>query len=320
MGLRQARSRVTGARRRAAALLAAVVLLTAAPAGAAPPIGVVTELHLQNGQVEVKPSGGGQWEPAKPLLSISEGDQLRASGAGRAVLIFAASQRSAIVTSANSPFVAAAPAQPGLGERIKAAVGFLQATPREPRVGLSTRSPRDFSPVVLLAPRETLVAADAIGLEWAGPEAERYTVRVLTGDGGVLWEKKNVEARMLAPAASELRLVPGRYRWQVDSDAHGIHHVTFDVATPEAVAQATAAVAAVDAAGYPAVTAALLRAAALMREGFRADARRELLQTIAANPEEPTLHVLLADVYSKTRLDNLAAAEGQRAMDLSGAR
>jgi hypothetical protein len=86
--------------------------------------------------------------------------------------------------------------------------------------------------------------------------------------------------------------------------------VTFDVATPEAVAQATAAVAAVDAAGYPAVTAALLRAAALMREGFRADARRELLQTIAANPEEPTLHVLLADVYSKTRLDNLAAAEG----------
>jgi Tfp pilus assembly protein PilF len=57
-----------------------------------------------------------------------------------------------------------------------------------------------------------------------------------------------------------------------------------------------------------------------MREGFHADARRELLQAIAANPEEPTLHLLLADVYSKTRLDNLAAAEGQRSVDLSGAR
>jgi len=302
------------------ALLAAVVLLTAAPAGAAPPIGVVTELHLKNGQIEVKPSGGGQWEPATPLLSVAEGDQLRVSGAGRAVLVFAASQRSAVVTSANSPFVAAAPAQPSLGERIMAALGFLQATPREPRAGLATRSPRDFSPVVMLAPRDTRIAADAIRLEWAGPEGERYTVRVLTGDGGVLWETKGVEARPIAPAGNELRLVPGRYRWEIESLAHGIHGVTFDVATPDAVAQAKAAVAAVDAAGYPSVTAALLRGAALMREGFHADARRELLQAIAANPEEPTLHLLLADVYSKTRLDNLAAAEGQRSVDLSGAR
>ena len=302
------------------ALLAAGLVLTAAPVRAASPIGVVTELHVKNGQVEVKPSGADRWEPAKPLLAIAEGDQLRVSGAGRAVLVFAASQGSAVVTAANSPFVAAAPAQPSLGERIMAAIGLLQATPREPRAALTTRSPRDFPPVVLLAPRETRVAADAIHLEWAGPEAERYTVRILAGDGGVLWEKKGVEARALALTASELRLVPGRYRWEVESGTHGIHHVTFDVATPDAVAQAKAAVAAVDAAGYPAVTAGLLRAAALMREGFHADARRALLQTIAANPEEPTLHLLLADVYSKTRLDNLAAAEGQRSVDLSGGR
>ena len=203
---------------------------------------------------------------------------------------------------------------------VAAVIGLLQATPREPRAALTTRSPRDFPPVVLLAPRETRVAADAIRLEWAGPAAERYTVRILAGDGGVLWEKKGVEARALALTASDLRLAPGRYRWEVESGTHGIHHVTFDVATSDAVAQAKAAVDAVDAAGYPAVTAGLLRAAALMREGFHADARRALLQTIAANPEEPTLHLLLADVYSKTRLDNLAAAEGQRSVDLSGAR
>lgn len=306
---------------RTAALVAALLLLAAAPACAATPIGVVTELHLKNVQVEVKPAAGGEWEPAKPLLSISEGDQLRASGAGRAVLVFAASQRSAVVTSANSPFVAAAPAQPGFGERVMGAVGFLQATPREPsRKALTVRSSRDLSPVVLLAPRETLVAPESISLEWTGTETARYTVRIVTGDSRVLLEKKGVEARPLTLATGEVRLAPGRYRWEVDGTGHGIQRAAFDVATPEAVAQAKAATAAVEAVRYPAATAALLKAAALMRERFHADARRELLRAIAANPEEPTLHVLLADLYDKTGLESLAAAEQDRAEALSTGR
>lgn len=302
------------------AALAAALVLAAAIACAAAPIGVITELHVKNGQVEVKPAGG-DWQRAKPLLSINDGDQLRASGSGRAVLVFAATQHSAVVTPANSPYTAAAPAQPSLGERVKNAVAFLQSTPRESGgKNLTVRSSGAVSPVVLLAPRESLVAAERISLEWTGPETSRYTVRVVTGDGRVVWEKNDVEPRPLTLAPSETRLAPGRYRWEVETARHGIQRAAFDVATPEIVGQARAAADAVEQAGYPAVTTALLKAAGLMRERFHADARRELLRAVAASPEEPTLHALLAELYGTTGLANLAVTEDDLAEALSGGR
>jgi hypothetical protein len=293
---------------------ATLALLSAAPGRAAAPIGVITELHVANGRVEVKPAAGGDWQPAMPLLSINEGDQVRASGAGRVVLVFMATQRSAVVTPANSPYVAALPPQPGLGDRLRAAVAFLQSTPRD-RVPLTVRSaPRA---VTLLAPRETLVAAESVRLEWTGPDAMRYTVRLLSADGRVLVEKKDVAARTLALSPDDVRLRPGPYRWEVEDRDQRIERAVFDVAMPDVAAQARAAASVVEQARYPEVTAALLKAAALMGERFHADARRELLRAIAASPEEPTLHMVLADVYRKTGLKELAAGEQQRADDLS---
>jgi hypothetical protein len=293
------------------------VALAVVPAHAAEPIGVITELNVAGGAVEVRPASGGDWQPAKPLLSINEGDQVRAAGGGRAVLVFVGAPRSVVVTVANSPLVAAAPAQPGLGERLGAAIGWLQSTPREPsRKALTVRSSRDFSSVVQLSPRDTLVAAEGVRLEWQGPEDARYTVRVIAGDSRVLWSTKNVDARALALPA-DVRLAPGRYRWELESPAFGIQRAAFDVASAEAVAQARAGVAAVDPARHPPATAALLRAATLARGRFHADARRQLLEAIAASPEEPALHVLLADVYDRMGLDSLAAAEYDRAEALS---
>ena len=295
-------------------LLAAALLLAAAPAHAAEPIGVITELHVANGQVDVKPAAGGDWQPARPLLSISEGDQVRAAGAARAVLVFMGNQRSTVVTPSNSPFVAVPPAQPGVGERVRAALGYLQSAARDSasrKASLTVRSSRDLSPVVLLAPRETLVAAGAVGFEWEGPESARYTVRIVSADR-VLWEATNVAARSLTPPA-DLRLAPGRYRWELESTSYGIQRAAFDVASDEVAGQVRAAVAAVEPGRYPPATTAVLRAAGLMRERFYADARRELVRAITAVPEEPTLHMLLAEVYDRTGLESLAAAEHDRA-------
>ena len=299
--------------------LAAALFLAAAPAWAAEPIGVITELHVANGQVDVKPAAGGDWQSAKPLLSISEGDQLRAAGAARAVLVFMGSQRSTIVTSSNSPFVAAPPAQPGIAERLKAAISYLESTSREgTKASLTVRSSKDLSPVVLLAPRDTLVAADAVAFEWAGPEAARYTLRIVSADR-VWWQAKNVAGRWLTPPA-DLRLAPGRYRWELESADHGIQRAAFDVASMEASGQVRATVAAVDPARYSPVTAAVLTAAELMRERFYAEARRQLLRAITASPEEPTLHLLLAEVYEKTGLESLADGERSRSRLLAGER
>jgi hypothetical protein len=295
--------------RRLGALAAAVVLLAAGRVTAAEPIGVITELQLGGGRVEVKPAAGGDWEPVRPLLAVHAGDQIRASDGARAVVVFMASQRGATVTRDNSPFVAAPPAQPGMGERVRAALGFLQSTPREPnRVAASMRGVHALSPLIV-APRETLVSPEAVTLDFTGPDRLRYTVRILSADGRRLWERGDVPPRALTLSARELRLAPGRYRWELQAPGHGVERAAFEVPAPEVLARVKAAVGEVDAARYPPATAALLKAAGLMREGFYADARRELLAGIAASPAEPTLHLLLANVYEKTGPEGFAERE-----------
>ena len=87
---------------RRALILVTALWLAPSTATAAESIGVITELHVKNGQVEVKPAAGGDWEPAKPLLAISAGDQVRAAGAGKAVLVFVSTQHTTVVTADNS--------------------------------------------------------------------------------------------------------------------------------------------------------------------------------------------------------------------------
>src|SRR5437867_2788853 len=195
--------------------LVAMAALLSLPAAGAEPIGIITELHLKNGQVEVKPAAGGDWQAVKPLFAISAGDQVRATGAGRI--------------------------HPGW-------------------VGSGSRRP---------------------------PRAHRPRRRALAVG------EDDRRAGPLAVAPADVRLAPGRYRWELESPEHGIQGAAFDVATAEAATGVRAAVAAVELARYPAATGALLKAAGLMRERFFADARRELLRGVAANPEEPTLHLLL---------------------------
>ena len=72
--------------------------------------------------------------------------------------------------------------------------------------------------------------------------------------------------------------------------------------------------------GYPPATLALMRAGLLFQETFYADARRELVQAIAASPEEATLHLLLGHVYDRTGLKQLAANEFDEAEALAAPR
>jgi hypothetical protein len=69
--------------------------------------------------------------------------------------------------------------------------------------------------------------------------------------------------------------------------------------------------------GYPANTVLLLRAGFFFREGLYQEARRELLAGIAADPNEPTLHLLLGHVYDRMELKEAAAAAFEAARLLS---
>ena len=52
---------------------------------------------------------------------------------------------------------------------------------------------------------------------------------------------------------------------------------------------------------------AVLRAGLLAREGLLHDARRVVVTALAADRDEPTLHLLLGDLYTRTGLTDLAA-------------
>jgi hypothetical protein len=183
--------------RRAAALLAAaLVLLSAAGRAAAlDPVAVVTELHGDAGQVEVKRGSESGWEPAKPLLALRPGDQIRALGNARAVLVFVGGRGQQVVSAVNSPFSVEVRDDGRVGERVRAVVGrvteFLTGQQRDlDRVPVASRTvlpPR----VVILSPRNTRLLPGDVSFEWSGSESLRYRVRV-SGPQGIVLEQTDL--------------------------------------------------------------------------------------------------------------------------------
>ena len=72
--------------------------------------------------------------------------------------------------------------------------------------------------------------------------------------------------------------------------------------------------------GYPDSSVAIMRAGYLLRDGLYAEARRELLAAVAKDPDEPTLHLLLGQVYETIGLADLAQREFIDARDLAARR
>jgi Tfp pilus assembly protein PilF len=67
-------------------------------------------------------------------------------------------------------------------------------------------------------------------------------------------------------------------------------------------------------------TLAVLKANLLMSKELFYDAREVLMDAIAADSDEPTLHFVLAELYDKTGLRNLAGEEYDEAEFLAKAK
>ena len=63
-----------------------------------------------------------------------------------------------------------------------------------------------------------------------------------------------------------------------------------------------------------------MRASLLVQESLYYDARRELVTAIATDPDEPSLRLMLAQVYQRTGLTDLAAQEFDEARFLSSSK
>jgi hypothetical protein len=309
-------------RRTLAVMLGSLAVVTAAFAADA--VAVLTEIQVKRGQVHVRAGGDTAWQPATPLQSLRAGDQVRVTGEGRAVIVFTGAAQPTIVTQSNSPFAVAAAGADTMSDRARSVLGgvtdFLLGQQRGRTFqSLSVRSVR-VQPVIL-APRETKVAPGPLTFEWSGSERARYRVR-LFGPAGPVWEQGDLPRAPLAYPASAPALTPGaRYSWELESAGAAVQRAQFEVVSADDAARVQESVGLLVPVlrGYPPATVALLKSGLLFKEALYADARRELLAGIAASPEEPTLHTLLAEVYDRIGLRNLASQEADEAERLSKA-
>lgn len=314
-------------KRRIAALAGALVLASAAVAPAADPVGVLTEIRAERGRVEVKRAGESEWKPAQPLLALRPGDQIRATDDARTSLVFTGGRGAQAVSAANSPFTVQAPAAAGASDKVRTLVGgvtdFLAGKQKDlaylPLSVRAVRPPR----VAQLEPRETKLLPGAVTFEWSGSDTLRYKIRVL-GPQGILWEQAHLPRKPVAYPASAPTLEPGvRYFWQLETEGQPMQQAEFQIlpaTEAKRVRESLDILVPASLPGYPPSSVALMRAGYVLRDGLYADARRELLAALAGDPDEPTLHLLLGQVYDTIGLGELAQREFMEARDLSGRR
>ena len=300
----------------------------AAFAWAADPVGVLTEIRAERGQVEVKRAGETQWTAAQPLLALRPGDQLRVTGEARAALVFTGGRGAQAVSAGNSPFTVQAARR---GRRRRQGEGSRRQRHRFPRRASRRISPtcrcrcaasvRPASLSWSRAPPRCCRAPSRF--EWSGSDTLRYKVRVL-GPQGLLWEQADLPRKPVAYPASAPALEPGvRYTWQLETAGQPMQQAEFEIlpaAEAARVRESLDTLVPASLPGYPPSSIALMRAGYELRDGLYADARRELLTALASDPDEPTLHFLLGQVYDTIGLGELAQREFIEARDLTNRR
>jgi len=282
--------------------------------------GLLSELRLGGGSVEVRTQGADEWRPAAPLMSLLAGDTVRASGAASAVVLLSGARGTLKVDAATGPVIVVAP--PGGETRLRkaqallaASLGFLSTGAREvSQTVIGTRSVR--RPPIVLGPRNGPALADSLSFEWVGARTSTYNVQVLApgapGVPRVLAEERAVPGAAWAYPSGAPRLEPGQryvFRVATDDTSQPAQEAWFEVLTAERTKEVREALVLLEQEMGPKTprnTLAALRAGYLADAGLYHEARRLLLGALAQDPEEPTLHLVLGNVYARSGLPRQA--------------
>jgi hypothetical protein len=305
-----------------ALLLSLLALLLVAPATlaqTAETAAVITEIKPGRGRVEVKPAAGGDWRPARPLFALRAGDLVRTTENAATVVLLSGGRGTARIEGASGSFTVPGAAAAGQGQKAKALVeaslGFLAGTTKESsQAALATRG--TGRPPVVVSPRNGRVLPDGLAFEWLGSRFIRYTVRVLGPAGPVIERREIAGARWEYPADAPALSPNVRYTLQVTGAGQPPQEAWFEVvdaARAGAVAGDLAALEQELGTGVSPTSRAVLRAGLLAREGLLHDARRVVVAALVADRDEPTLHLLLGDLYTRTGLTDLAAESFEEA-------
>jgi hypothetical protein len=285
------------------------MIVCAGRAEAQDAVGVITEIKLNRGDVQIRLPGK-NWQKPGLLQSLYTGTQIQASKDATAVVLYTAGAKIVTVDERNSPFeIKAAEAKGGAGAGVAEVASSLMGKKKPPAyVPLAVRGGK--RPPVLVSPRNTKLMTDAPTLQWMGMERQPGTVR-LYGPEGLLWSAENISLTQIKYPASAPRLKPGvEYSWVIEKKDFTVEKVRFQLLPPAEVKSVQDEMTALqNAPGVPKTTQAILKAGLFSSRALYYDAREALVEAVKADPDEPTLHFLLADVYEKTGLKDLASEE-----------
>lgn len=283
---------------------------------------VITEIKPARGRVEVKPAAGGDWRPARPLLALRAGDLVRTTENASAVVLLSGGRGTVRVEGAAGSLTVPGATAAGQGQKAKALVeaslGFLAGTTREAsQAALATRSAA--RPPMILSPRNGPVLPQALAFEWLGSRFSRYTVR-LVGPSGPVVERRQVTGARWAYPADAPALAPNvRYTLQVTGAGQPPQEVWFEVVDAQRARAVAGDLTALEqglGGSVSPTSRAVMRAGLLARGGLLHDARRVVVAALDADRDEPTLHLLLGDLYTRTGLADLAAESFDEAESL----
>ena len=293
--------------------------LTGVRAQAQEAVAVITELKLNRGDVQIRFPGKKAWEKPGLLQSVYAGTQIQASKDATAVVLFTEGTKTVTVDERNSPFEVKAAetksAQGGSG--VKEIASMLMGKKKPPTyVALAVRGGKH--PAVLVSPRNTKLMTDSPTLQWMGMERQPGTVRVY-GPEGLLWTAENIALTQIKYPAAAPRLKPGvEYAWVIEKKGFPAEKAGFQILSPDDAKAVQEKLASLQsAAGVPKTTAAVLKAGLLLSRELYYEAREILSDAVNSDPDEPTLHFLLGEVYEKTGLKSLAEDEYNEAEFLS---
>ncbi len=229
------------------------------------------------------------------------------------MIVWSGGRGSMKVDAALSPFTVPAP-QAGEGKLqkvktlLEASFNFMTSSTKEaPQVLLTTRGAR---PPIVLSPRNGPVLPGSLSFEWLGSRFSRYTIRI-AGPSGLVLERAGLTGGRFEYPADAAPLAPRvRYTFQVLSSGHPPQEAWFEVLDPSRAATVRQDLSEMEQALGPAVppnSLAALRAGFLAREGLFHEARLVLVAALTRDPDEPALHRLLGDVYTRSSLPDQAA-------------
>jgi hypothetical protein len=274
-------------------------------------VAVITELKLNGGDVQVRFGGKNNHVRPAVLQSLTPGTQILVSKDALVVVLFVDGSKSVTLDAAKSPFeikVNQGQVEQGRATLSQVAGLLVGKKQRLTYVALATRGSKQIP--TLLSPQNTKIMSERPNLQWMGMDRQAGTIRMYSADG-LIWSVENLVLTQIKYPGDAASLNPGeKYSWSLERKGFAPEKAYFEIVSHEKLTSIQEKLASLQQTSFASpTTLAVLKSTLLVSNELYYEAREILMDAIKTDPDEPTLHFLVGEIYEKTGVKSLAAEE-----------